>query len=138
MHFFHSLIFIVLLLVISFMLWLLLILSMLCMYICRCVRVIELLQACCEHCNYESTHCGSVSSLLRQINKKETKQMHPIWTEIEPLRWGLVWHWFLLLTILKSSKKLMRGNTFSWLLSEICLFMSGNIYIYTIYNEKKA
>ncbi|XP_071931187.1 uncharacterized protein [Coffea arabica] len=35
----------------------------------RCVRVIELLQACCEECKYKSTHCASVSGLLKQIRK---------------------------------------------------------------------
>ncbi|XP_020869084.1 uncharacterized protein LOC110225003, partial [Arabidopsis lyrata subsp. lyrata] len=36
---------------------------------CRCQRVIEMLQACCERCNNESTHCGSVAALLKQIKK---------------------------------------------------------------------
>ncbi|CAM8937592.1 unnamed protein product [Rhodiola kirilowii] len=35
----------------------------------RCRRVIELLQSCCEECEYKSTHCGSVSGLLKQIKK---------------------------------------------------------------------
>ncbi|KAK2966082.1 hypothetical protein RJ640_025578 [Escallonia rubra] len=33
----------------------------------KCTRVIELLQKCCEQCNHESTHCASVSDLLKQI-----------------------------------------------------------------------
>ncbi|XP_076903416.1 uncharacterized protein LOC143558465 [Bidens hawaiensis] len=36
----------------------------------RCIKVIQLLQSCCEQCEYKSTHCGSVSGLLKQINKK--------------------------------------------------------------------
>ncbi|KAI3445606.1 hypothetical protein Pfo_002271 [Paulownia fortunei] len=36
---------------------------------CRCVKVIQLLQSCCEQCEYKSTHCASVSGLLKQINK---------------------------------------------------------------------
>ncbi|PIN13645.1 hypothetical protein CDL12_12000 [Handroanthus impetiginosus] len=35
----------------------------------KCVKVIQLLQYCCEQCEYKSTHCASVSSLLKQINK---------------------------------------------------------------------
>uniref|UniRef100_A0A7N0ZXU3 Cx9C motif-containing protein 4 n=1 Tax=Kalanchoe fedtschenkoi TaxID=63787 RepID=A0A7N0ZXU3_KALFE len=35
----------------------------------RCRRVIELLQFCCEECDYKSTHCGSVAGLLKQIKK---------------------------------------------------------------------
>ncbi|RVW25143.1 hypothetical protein CK203_064882 [Vitis vinifera] len=34
-----------------------------------CRRVIELLQSCCEKCEYNSTHCGSVSDLLKQKPK---------------------------------------------------------------------
>ncbi|EEF33377.1 cx9C motif-containing protein 4 [Ricinus communis] len=36
----------------------------------RCLKVIENLQSCCEKCEYKSTHCGSVSSLLKQIPKR--------------------------------------------------------------------
>ncbi|XP_050209280.1 uncharacterized protein LOC126659991 [Mercurialis annua] len=36
----------------------------------RCVKVIENLQSCCEKCENKSTHCGSVSSLLKQIPKR--------------------------------------------------------------------
>ncbi|KAJ1265111.1 hypothetical protein BS78_08G053800 [Paspalum vaginatum] len=35
----------------------------------KCVRVIQLLQSCCEQCEYKSTHCGSVSGLLKNILK---------------------------------------------------------------------
>ncbi|XP_015865756.1 uncharacterized protein LOC107403392 [Ziziphus jujuba] len=35
----------------------------------RCLKVIESLQSCCEKCNYNSTHCASVSGLLKQISK---------------------------------------------------------------------
>ncbi|KAI3720701.1 hypothetical protein L2E82_31693 [Cichorium intybus] len=31
----------------------------------RCIRVIQLLQSCCEQCENKSTHCGSVSGLLK-------------------------------------------------------------------------
>ncbi|KAJ7968014.1 cx9C motif-containing protein 4 [Quillaja saponaria] len=34
-----------------------------------CLKVIELLQSCCEKCNYNSTHCASVSGLLKQKPK---------------------------------------------------------------------
>ncbi|KAJ0078095.1 hypothetical protein Patl1_36804 [Pistacia atlantica] len=40
-----------------------------CTYI-MCQKVIELLQSCCEKCNYDSTHCASVSGLLKQIGKR--------------------------------------------------------------------
>ncbi|XP_009608017.1 uncharacterized protein [Nicotiana tomentosiformis] len=36
----------------------------------RCVKVIEALKYCCEQCEYKSTHCASVSGLLKQIQKK--------------------------------------------------------------------
>ncbi|KAK6915943.1 Mature-T-Cell Proliferation I type [Dillenia turbinata] len=36
----------------------------------RCHEVIQLLQSCCENCEYKSTHCGSMSGLLRQITKQ--------------------------------------------------------------------
>ncbi|MCL7037847.1 hypothetical protein MKW94_025051 [Papaver nudicaule] len=42
----------------------------------RCQRVIELLESCCENCKYNSTHCASVSGLLKQI-KKTTKEQKP-------------------------------------------------------------
>ncbi|XP_054800328.1 uncharacterized protein LOC129304630 [Prosopis cineraria] len=32
----------------------------------RCLQVIEKLESCCEKCNYKSTHCGSLSGLLKQ------------------------------------------------------------------------
>ncbi|XP_018502409.2 cx9C motif-containing protein 4-like [Pyrus x bretschneideri] len=32
----------------------------------KCWKVIEQLQACCEKCTYNSTHCASVSGLLKQ------------------------------------------------------------------------
>ncbi|XP_074382111.1 uncharacterized protein LOC141724025 [Apium graveolens] len=32
----------------------------------KCVRVIELLQSCCEQCKYQSTHCAAVDSLLKE------------------------------------------------------------------------
>ncbi|PWZ34390.1 hypothetical protein Zm00014a_031798 [Zea mays] len=35
----------------------------------ECVRVIQLLQSCCEQCEYKSTHCGSLSGLLKNISK---------------------------------------------------------------------
>ncbi|XP_042497497.1 cx9C motif-containing protein 4 isoform X2 [Macadamia integrifolia] len=35
----------------------------------RCRKVIEQLQSCCEKCEYKSTHCASVSGLLKQITK---------------------------------------------------------------------
>ncbi|KAL8160515.1 hypothetical protein V2J09_002052 [Rumex salicifolius] len=35
----------------------------------RCVHFIEKLQACCEQCKYNSTHCASVSGLLKQLSK---------------------------------------------------------------------
>ncbi|CAN6339877.1 unnamed protein product, partial [Urochloa humidicola] len=35
----------------------------------KCVRVIQLLQSCCEQCEYKSTHCGSLSGLLKNISK---------------------------------------------------------------------
>uniref|UniRef100_A0A0D3HS36 Uncharacterized protein n=1 Tax=Oryza barthii TaxID=65489 RepID=A0A0D3HS36_9ORYZ len=35
----------------------------------RCVRVIQLLQSCCEQCEYKSTHCGSLTGLLKNISK---------------------------------------------------------------------
>ncbi|CAN1143493.1 Cx9C motif-containing protein 4 [Linum perenne] len=36
----------------------------------RCQKVIENLQSCCEKCESKSTHCASVSALLKQITKK--------------------------------------------------------------------
>ncbi|KAF7803597.1 cx9C motif-containing protein 4 [Senna tora] len=35
----------------------------------RCLKVIEKLEACCEKCSYNSTHCGSLSGLLKQKPK---------------------------------------------------------------------
>ncbi|CAN6353087.1 unnamed protein product, partial [Urochloa humidicola] len=35
----------------------------------KCVRVIQLLRSCCEQCEYKSTHCGSLSGLLKNISK---------------------------------------------------------------------
>lgn len=35
----------------------------------KCVRVIQLLQSCCEQCEYKSTHCGSLTGLLKNISK---------------------------------------------------------------------
>ncbi|CAL5199674.1 unnamed protein product [Lathyrus oleraceus] len=35
----------------------------------KCIRVIELLDSCCTRCNYNSTHCASLSGLLNQISK---------------------------------------------------------------------
>ncbi|CAN6543274.1 unnamed protein product [Malus baccata var. baccata] len=35
----------------------------------KCWKVIEQLQACCEKCTYNSTHCASVSGLLKQKPK---------------------------------------------------------------------
>ncbi|KAB5563683.1 hypothetical protein DKX38_003737 [Salix brachista] len=35
----------------------------------RCLKVIENLQSCCEKCDYKSTHCASVSGLLKQMPK---------------------------------------------------------------------
>ncbi|KAF5733180.1 cx9C motif-containing protein 4 [Tripterygium wilfordii] len=35
----------------------------------KCLQVIEKLQSCCEKCNYNSTHCASVSALLKQKPK---------------------------------------------------------------------
>ncbi|XP_052205958.1 cx9C motif-containing protein 4, mitochondrial-like [Diospyros lotus] len=32
----------------------------------RHASLIELLQSCCEKCNYKSTHCASLSGLLKQ------------------------------------------------------------------------
>ncbi|KNA26093.1 hypothetical protein SOVF_000130 [Spinacia oleracea] len=35
----------------------------------RCIDVILKLQKCCENCNYDSTHCASMSGLLKQHSK---------------------------------------------------------------------
>nr|CAD1842062.1 unnamed protein product [Ananas comosus var. bracteatus] len=35
----------------------------------RCLKVIELLQSCCEKCEYKSTHCASLSGLLKTSSK---------------------------------------------------------------------
>ncbi|KAI4367429.1 hypothetical protein MLD38_023167 [Melastoma candidum] len=35
----------------------------------RCEKVIRALQSCCEQCEYNSTHCASVSGLLKQMPK---------------------------------------------------------------------
>ncbi|XP_059653552.1 uncharacterized protein LOC132300476 [Cornus florida] len=35
----------------------------------RCIKVIESLQSCCEKCENKSTHCASVSGLLKQMPK---------------------------------------------------------------------
>ncbi|CAB4298302.1 unnamed protein product [Prunus armeniaca] len=35
----------------------------------KCITVIELLQSCCEKHNYNSTHCASLSGLLKQKQK---------------------------------------------------------------------
>ncbi|PRQ19764.1 putative cysteine alpha-hairpin motif superfamily, mature-T-Cell Proliferation I type [Rosa chinensis] len=35
----------------------------------KCLKVIEMLQSCCEKCNYDSTHCASLSGLLKQKPK---------------------------------------------------------------------
>ncbi|XP_057465280.1 uncharacterized protein LOC130755001 [Actinidia eriantha] len=35
----------------------------------KCLKVIELLQSCCEQCKYNSTHCASLSGLLKQKPK---------------------------------------------------------------------
>ncbi|CAK9318128.1 unnamed protein product [Citrullus colocynthis] len=40
----------------------------------KCVRVIQLLQCCCENCDYKSTHCASVSDLLKQMPKPSKSQ----------------------------------------------------------------
>ncbi|KAG6780176.1 hypothetical protein POTOM_013030 [Populus tomentosa] len=34
-----------------------------------CLKVIENLQSCCVKCDYKSTHCASVSGLLKQMPK---------------------------------------------------------------------
>ncbi|XP_027917751.1 cx9C motif-containing protein 4 isoform X1 [Vigna unguiculata] len=34
-----------------------------------CLKVIELLDSCCAKCNYNSTHCASLSGLLKQKPK---------------------------------------------------------------------
>ncbi|KAG4378231.1 hypothetical protein GLYMA_17G000900v4 [Glycine max] len=31
----------------------------------RCLKVIELLDSCCAKCDYNSTHCASLSGLLK-------------------------------------------------------------------------
>ncbi|KAI8532094.1 hypothetical protein RHMOL_Rhmol11G0186300 [Rhododendron molle] len=36
----------------------------------RCLKAIELLQSCCEKCSYNSTHCASVSDLLKQSRRQ--------------------------------------------------------------------
>ncbi|XXG74207.1 hypothetical protein AAC387_Pa07g2987 [Persea americana] len=38
----------------------------------RCLKVIELLQTCCERCKYNSTHCASVSGLLKTSIRQAT------------------------------------------------------------------
>ncbi|RWR85542.1 cx9C motif-containing protein 4 [Cinnamomum micranthum f. kanehirae] len=38
----------------------------------RCLKVIELLQTCCERCKYNSTHCASVSGLLKTSSRQAT------------------------------------------------------------------
>ncbi|GAU44650.1 hypothetical protein TSUD_204300 [Trifolium subterraneum] len=35
----------------------------------RCLKVIELLDSCCSRCDYNSTHCASLSGLLKQNSK---------------------------------------------------------------------
>ncbi|XP_077248771.1 cx9C motif-containing protein 4, mitochondrial-like [Tasmannia lanceolata] len=35
----------------------------------RCLKVIELLQFCCENCKYNSTHCASLSGILKTNSK---------------------------------------------------------------------
>uniref|UniRef100_A0A453K7R6 Cx9C motif-containing protein 4 n=1 Tax=Aegilops tauschii subsp. strangulata TaxID=200361 RepID=A0A453K7R6_AEGTS len=35
----------------------------------KCLKVIQSLQSCCEQCEYKSTHCGSLSGLLKNISK---------------------------------------------------------------------
>ncbi|XP_021756381.1 cx9C motif-containing protein 4-like [Chenopodium quinoa] len=35
----------------------------------NCIDVILKLQKCCENCNYDSTHCASLSGLLKQHAK---------------------------------------------------------------------
>ncbi|XP_058091160.1 uncharacterized protein LOC131237431 isoform X1 [Magnolia sinica] len=35
-----------------------------------CLKVVELLQSCCEKCKYNSTHCASLSGLLKTNNKQ--------------------------------------------------------------------
>ncbi|KAF7128204.1 hypothetical protein RHSIM_Rhsim11G0125500 [Rhododendron simsii] len=39
-------------------------------FVTRCLKAIELLQSCCEKCNYNSTHCASVSDLLKQSRRQ--------------------------------------------------------------------
>ncbi|CAO2834779.1 uncharacterized protein LOC130809874 [Amaranthus tricolor] len=34
----------------------------------KCIHVIQKLQNCCELCNYDSTHCASLSGLLKQYS----------------------------------------------------------------------
>ncbi|KAL6010646.1 hypothetical protein ACLOJK_001083 [Asimina triloba] len=36
----------------------------------RCLNAIELLQSCCEKCEYKSTHCASLSGLLKTNTKQ--------------------------------------------------------------------
>ncbi|XP_019434942.1 PREDICTED: cx9C motif-containing protein 4 [Lupinus angustifolius] len=36
----------------------------------KCLRVIELLESCCEKCDYNSTHCASLSGLLGKNNHR--------------------------------------------------------------------
>lgn len=38
----------------------------------RCLKVIELLQSCCEKCSYKSTHCASVAGLLKNSVTQKT------------------------------------------------------------------
>ncbi|XP_031489745.1 uncharacterized protein LOC116257271 [Nymphaea colorata] len=35
----------------------------------RCLQVIQKLQLCCEKCKYNSTHCASLSDLLKTSTK---------------------------------------------------------------------
>ncbi|XP_024637245.1 cx9C motif-containing protein 4 [Medicago truncatula] len=35
----------------------------------KCLKVIELLDSCCSRCDYNSTHCASLSGLLKQNSK---------------------------------------------------------------------
>ncbi|GMH14996.1 hypothetical protein Nepgr_016837 [Nepenthes gracilis] len=38
----------------------------------KCLHVIEKLDTCCETCKYNSTHCASLSGLLKQIKRSTT------------------------------------------------------------------
>ncbi|KAI7992681.1 hypothetical protein LOK49_LG12G00158 [Camellia lanceoleosa] len=40
-----------------------------------CLKVIELLQSCCEKCDYKSTHCASLSGILKQRQRQPNEEL---------------------------------------------------------------